>query len=180
LRRDPPRLSRKLHYLSRNHLAQGANRCGFHVNRWEFESCPVGRIEEPSEGPLRATWQGVQASLLTKREWVWRSERQVAWSEATTFHSTVPVGVAARLACRLAASKKQSDTNCRPMRLLPPGQGAPNRNLRQRDCDARVGKQTYSHTHIPLRKDDREPFLPAYISETEGDEYGPIGICRSV
>jgi len=34
------------------YLIQDANRCGFWVNRREFESCPVGRIEEPSEGHL--------------------------------------------------------------------------------------------------------------------------------
>ena len=33
---------------SGGYLIQGANRCGFHLNRWEFESCPVGRIEVPS------------------------------------------------------------------------------------------------------------------------------------
>jgi len=39
---------------SDDYLTQDANRCGFHLNRPEFESCPVGRIEEPSEGPLLA------------------------------------------------------------------------------------------------------------------------------
>jgi len=37
-----------------DYLIQDANRCGFHVNRWEFGSCPIGRIEVPSEGPLLA------------------------------------------------------------------------------------------------------------------------------
>jgi len=31
---------------------QDANRCGFHVNRREFESCPIGRIECCLQGPL--------------------------------------------------------------------------------------------------------------------------------
>ena len=39
---------------SGDYLIQDGNRSAFHVNRREFESCPVGRIEEPSYGPLLA------------------------------------------------------------------------------------------------------------------------------
>jgi hypothetical protein len=52
---EPPRLFRRAPLpWSGDCLIQDPNRCGFHVSRREFESCPVGRIDEPSEEPLLA------------------------------------------------------------------------------------------------------------------------------
>jgi hypothetical protein len=49
---------------SGDYLIQSANQCGSHVNRWEFESCPIGRIEDPSEGPLLARPDRMASSHL--------------------------------------------------------------------------------------------------------------------
>ena len=68
-RSEPPRVLQRLHDLSPDYLIQDASRCGFHVNRREFESCPVGRIEDPTVGPFLARPDRTATSMSLPRRY---------------------------------------------------------------------------------------------------------------